>query len=274
MDSGAVVIRSGLVRRCTDDGACYDRPTAMPQRSYGDRTVTHHCPGLRIPHLIGSHALLYHGLCDEVNYVPNERYVSLLERAKTTITPIEFCGDVGDVLFAHALLVHSGGINESPDVRIAVINDFQRLRPKGTLMWQVEGELCAFATTCRDALLTTRLRAAGAQTPHTANSEVVQPNGVVPFPAGERLQSAGDKRCKLIWHHDSIEFAPPSAPSEDMWKTWSFGAEPTTAESVVDDPEGPWWVKYKRPKQTPIMRLDEIASFDAEKQQWVLHPND
>ena len=41
------------------------------------------------------------------------------------------------MLFAHALLVHSGGINSSGGVRIAVINDFQRLRPRATLMWQV-----------------------------------------------------------------------------------------------------------------------------------------
>ena len=45
---------------------------------------------------------------------------------------------MGQVLFAHALLVHSGGINEGSDVRLAVINDFQRVRPKTTLMWQVE----------------------------------------------------------------------------------------------------------------------------------------
>ena len=75
-----------------------------------------------------------------------------------------------------ARAVHSGGINEGDDVRLAIINDFQRLRPRGTLMWQVEG----------------------AQTPNVESSGVVQPDGVVPFPeeAGDPA-TLGDQRCEL-----------------------------------------------------------------------------
>ena len=139
--------------------------------------------------------------------MPNAEYSELLARARTEITPVEFCGGIGDVLFSHALLgahlprrpapaallslvpcasallsflraaraVHSGGINEGDDVRLAIISDFQRLRPRGTLMWQVEG----------------------AQTPNVESSGVVQPDGVVPFPeeAGDPA-TLGDQRCE------------------------------------------------------------------------------
>ena len=45
----------------------------------------------------GSHQLLYRGLSDEVNFVPNEQYASMLEKAKSEIAPVEFLGGVGDV---------------------------------------------------------------------------------------------------------------------------------------------------------------------------------
>ena len=45
----------------------------------------------------GSHQLLYRGLSDEVNFVPNEQYASMLETAKSEIAPVEFLGGVGDV---------------------------------------------------------------------------------------------------------------------------------------------------------------------------------
>jgi hypothetical protein len=151
-----------------------------------------------------------------------ERYNSLLERAKAEITPVEFLGGVGDVLFAHALLVHSGGINEGSDVRLAVINDFQRVRPKTTLMWQVED----------------------AHTPHTSGAQVVHPDGTVPFPPGVDLATAGEKRCKLIWHHDSVEFAEPQPTRADMWAGWAFSEQPSG--SIVNDPLGPWWCGGKR----------------------------
>ena len=63
---------------------------------------------------------------------------------------------------SHPLLVHSGGINAGGGVRLAVVQDFQRIRPRGTLIWQVEG----------------------AVTPNAAptKADVVQPDGRVPFP--------------------------------------------------------------------------------------------
>ena len=156
------------------------------------------------------------------------------------------------MLFAHALLVHSGGINEGDDVRLAVINDFQRIRPKTTLMWQVED----------------------ARTPHTQGSQVIQPDGTVPFPPDIDVASAGDKRCKLIWHHDSIEFAEPTPTRPDMWSSFAFTQGPATvqSQSVVSDPAGPWWEKYDSVReygiQTPILRLRDIATLDDTQGVW------
>lgn len=151
--------------------------------------------------------------------------MEMLERAKTEISAVETCGDIGDVLFAHARLVHSGGVNESSDVRLAIINDFQRVRPRGNLMWQIEG----------------------ARTAHHDTAQVIRPDGVVPFPDEVDLIAAGEHRCKLIWHHDALEFAPPSpGPREDMWSTWNFGAEEwSEGFSAVADPAGPWWHKVR-----------------------------
>jgi hypothetical protein len=156
------------------------------------------------------------------------------------------------VLFAHALLVHSGGINEGDAVRLAVINDFQRVRPKTTLMWQVE-DAC---------------------TPHTQGAQVIQPDGTVPFPPEIDMDSAGDKRCKLIWHHDSIEFAEPRPTQLDMWSGFAFTEGPATVppQGVVPDPAGPWWEKYDSVRrygvQTPILRLRDIATLDTQKGVW------
>ena len=191
-----------------------------------------------------------------MNFVPNEKYMQMLARAKTDIAPVEACGDIGDVLFAHALMVHSGGVNESSDVRIAVINDFQRLRPRENLMWQVEG----------------------ARTPHHDNAQVVKPDGIVPFPEGVDLIAAGGKRCKLIWHHDSLEFAPPSpGPRDDMWSAWNFGKQEwSDGFSAAADPAGPWWEKYQSVRQwgqqTPIVALREIAELDEAAGCWRLNP--
>ena len=71
-------------------------------------------------------------LLDQVNFVPNDGYGPALQRAKVTLVATEFAGDIGDVLFTHPLLMHSGGINAShadrPGVRLAVVCDFQKVR--------------------------------------------------------------------------------------------------------------------------------------------------
>ena len=142
----------------------------------------------------------------------------------------------------------------------------------------------------------------GAQTPNVESSGVVQPDGVVPFPEDADPSTLGDQRCepsnrhstrapssltscrcaldemfaagKLIWHHDSIEFAPPTPSPADMWATWSFGTDESA--TVVDDPLGPWWVKYDSVRewgvQTPIVPLRQIATLEEGSGLWRLNP--
>ena len=151
--------------------------------------------------------------------------------------------------------MHSGGINEGDEVRLAVINDFQRIRPKTTLMWQVE-DAC---------------------TPHTQGSQVIQPDGTVPFPPDIDVGSAGDKRCKLIWHHDSIEFAEPRPTQPDMWSSFAFteGSATYLSQNIMPDPAGPWWEKYDSVRQygiqTPILRLRDIATLDDTQGVWKIN---
>ncbi len=192
----------------------------------------------------GSHKLLYRGLDDEVNFVPNDQYGPALAAARDTLTPTEFAGDIGDVLFSHPLLVHSGGVNAGRNVRMAVIQDFQKIRPRGQLIWQVEG----------------------AETPHASPTkvDVIRPDGTVPFPRDVDIASAGGRRVKLRWHHDALEYGParPTLSTvvgcDGMWREWNLGKHPPMG-NIVD--EAPWWEKYGLPFQVPIMRLDQIATL-------------
>ena len=67
----------------------------------------------------GSHQLVYRGLSDEVNFVPNENYTHMLEQAKAQIAPVEFLGGVGDV---HALLNVSSESKFAPQFSRAATN--------------------------------------------------------------------------------------------------------------------------------------------------------
>ena len=113
-------------------------------------------------------------------------------------------------------------------MRLAVICDFQKLRPPSHLMWQIEG----------------------LETPHSGGAAVVRVDGRVSFPppAGDPAQ-AGCARCKMIWHHDSVEFArirlAQRIPVEIcMWRHWNLGRNPVQGDVRCDE-QGPWWEKYK-----------------------------
>ena len=142
-------------------------------------------------------------------------------------------------------------------MRLAVICDFQKLRPSSHLMWQIEG----------------------LETPHSGGAAVVRVDGRVSFPppAGDPAQ-AGCARCKMIWHHDSVEFAPPcptDRSGDNMWRHWNLGRNPVQGDVRCDE-QGPWWEKYKAVAafgpHTPILALRDIATFDAIEQCWRLVP--
>lgn len=81
----------------------------------------------------GSHQLIYQGLDDEVNFVPNASYESKLVEARVG-EAVELTGGPGDVIFTHPMMVHSGGLNlpavasrlHQPTVRLACVCDYQR----------------------------------------------------------------------------------------------------------------------------------------------------
>ena len=47
----------------------------------------------------GSHGIVFGGFEEEINPRLNDTYQERLDRARRTITPVEFTGECGDVLF-------------------------------------------------------------------------------------------------------------------------------------------------------------------------------
>lgn len=56
------------------------------------------------------------------------------------VEPVEFCGRAGDVFFAHAWIIHSAGLHESPNVRCAVIQDICKVRRRSSMRWTAAGK--------------------------------------------------------------------------------------------------------------------------------------
>ena len=163
-----------------------------------------------------SHAIMYHGFEEEINPVLRpERYNELMAEVRGSIVPREFVGSAGDVIFIHNRMVHSSGQNFGSTIRMAAIQDYQRIRPKSQLKYG---------------------------TPE-------KPSGMVPWqrPDGSlalegRAAPGPDVLASLQFHHDVLEFAP-CAPiqSDDMWSQWNLGRAPVTG---VAQGEQPWWQKY------------------------------
>ena len=62
-----------------------------------------------------------------------------MQEIVSNITPVEICGHAGDVVFWHPRIVHSAGVNrsgltQSPQVREAVICEWQRGGPERTFL--------------------------------------------------------------------------------------------------------------------------------------------
>ena len=49
-----------------------------------------------------------------------------MDQIKATVQPVEFVGGSGDVILAHGLIVHSAGLQQSDQIRRAVVHDFNR----------------------------------------------------------------------------------------------------------------------------------------------------
>ena len=56
----------------------------------------------------GSHREVYYAHEQELNWVPTERFPEAVERVKRTIQPVQMVGDIGDCVFTHHRVLHSG----------------------------------------------------------------------------------------------------------------------------------------------------------------------
>ena len=203
----------------------------------------------------GSPRMLYPCTSHEFIPSPTADFGPTLEAIKQQVVPFEFVGGQGDVLLYHYLMVHSAGVNRSGDkIRMAAIQDFTRVKPKRCLMWGVDG---ATVTPNGEVIF-----------PPCAAAATAAGGGV---PEDETLTVAeGDRICRLLWHHDTIEWGP-SQPTNvhDMWQSWSSSPEEHQHQVRVVD-EAPWWEVYDVQLPTYNARLGDIASRGSDGS-WRLH---
>ena len=72
----------------------------------------------------GSHRIMFNAHRFEANWSPADLFSDALREVVSTITPVEFVGDQGDVIFWHGRTVHSAGIHIGDSIRWAVFADF------------------------------------------------------------------------------------------------------------------------------------------------------
>ena len=72
----------------------------------------------------GSHRIMFKAHQYEANWSPTDSFNDALREVVTTITPVEFAGQQGDVVFWHGRTVHSAGVHIGDSIRWAVFADF------------------------------------------------------------------------------------------------------------------------------------------------------
>ena len=202
----------------------------------------------------GSHIPLWDQSTEDVNFAPRSKdeYEAVTEDIKARVQPVEFAGEVGDVILVHPFLLHSTGINTSDRIRHATILDFNRVWPsppgdrgggRRNLMWEVLSDSEGGGDLTR-----------------------VEPDGTVCLPEEE-----GGKRAVVRWHHDCMEwppFTPKNEDGEGMWTLWNLGRVPASGNIVA---EQPWWEKYEMDLPPSHELLRDIASYDCGAGLWRLH---
>jgi hypothetical protein len=169
--------------------------------------------------------LLYPTSAQAVNMVPTERTAPAIERILDEVAPAEFVGGAGDTVFCHGFMLHSGGIHEGEQVRMAVIHDFVKLRERGHVRWMAAGKGGGPRVNC-------------------------DMNGVFDF-SGEPAAAAadGEREVTVQWMIETSEWnMDVSPPHDDMFRDWNLGRR-APAGDVVTEP--PWWEKYELPMQPP-----------------------
>lgn len=189
-------------------------------------------------------------------WLPNERYSRAMEEILETVSPVEFVGNAGDVLFLHPLMLHSAGVNSvergKGTVRLATVMEWQLQRPAGkrTMWWSLTDNSRVAASDKRPEL--GRVRPDGSFPPSVDGRN----------PAGE-----ADLEAEAIWHHDAAEYMPVYEKPANMWARWSFAAEARPCDAVV---EPPWWERHGIDVQGCTRKLRDIASLDESTGLWRL----
>lgn len=185
-----------------------------------------------------------------MHWVPTEDSDKVMDEVKRDVQPLEFAGKAGDVIFCYGLLAHSPGIHRGTNLRMAVIQDLARVRPRTHIRWTALG-----------------------------------PDGGGPLincdmdgrfvldPDSDDDPADGNLPVINQWIMDPNEFAvsrhPPAA---DMFADWNLGQRPA-AGFVVAEP--PWWEKYNLPLMpagtprggggVPAVPLSSIADFEGDR---------
>jgi hypothetical protein len=222
----------------------------------------------------GSHLRLLPHLPNEqaCGFYTNDAYVEAKNAAIEEVQPVEITGGPGDFLFFHPCMIHSRGLNSvvhgSGELRIASPQDFQRSRQPSNLMWQLsDGRLVQhdgsfpLKDNYHDNGRGNRGLHSGAVAKDAAKNQAASGEGIQREETGEE---EGNLMCQLIWHHDTLEYAPHvPLQKDDLWSTWNLGKLPVVGEkNWVRDPS--WWDRYNVEMCTPNTPLHELADKGAD----------
>ena len=169
-----------------------------------------------------SHRRLYATSKQALNWVPTNRSKEVMDDILANVQPFEFVGRAGDVLFCHGWMVHSAGIHEGSNIRMAVFQDFNKVRKRGHMRWTVAGKNGGVRINCNM-------------------------DGVFVFPTDNTDDDPADGMREVTnqWIMDSNEFVlARHPPLDDMFEEWNLGQHAVEG-NVVDEPA--WWEKYDLP---------------------------
>ena len=165
--------------------------------------------------------LLYPTSEQAFNWVATPRSKQAMEDIKANITPLEFAGSAGDVLFCHGWMVHSAGIHEGDRIRMAAVQDFNKVRRRSHMRWTAAGK-------------------GGGERINCTMDGVFAIRG----DAGDD-PADGEREVTNQWIMDSNEFVEDRRPPfPDIFHEWNLGARPVRG-NVVREPA--WWEKYRLP---------------------------
>lgn len=169
----------------------------------------------------GSPQMLYPTSEQAYNWVATEASDDAMNRIKANVTPIEFTGKAGDVLFCHGWVVHSAGAHEGDRIRMAVIQDFNRSRPRGHMRWSAAGKF-------------------GGPRIHCNMDGIFQFSDYADDDPEDGLREVTNQ-----WIMDSNEFVTDRRePFAGAFEDWNLGQRPVQG-LVVDEPT--WWDRYGLP---------------------------